>query len=475
MSAALRPYPGYKDSGLPWLGAIPKAWRQLPVRAITRTTNKRGQPELPLLSVYREYGVIDRSSRDDNHNPEGADLSTYKVVSPGDLVLNKMKTWQGSLGISQFNGIVSPAYIVCRVAGDINGKFLHYQLRSRSYIDEYNRISFGVRVNQWDMRYEDFKKINVLLPPPAEQAAIVAFLDAFDRRINRLIRAKRRLIALLGEEKQAIIQQAVTRGLDPHAPLKPSGVDWLGDVPAHWELIKLKHVALVQTGITLGKNYGTVELETHPYLRVANVQAGYLDLRDVATISVPSSEVSTSTLAPGDVLMTEGGDPDKLGRGCLWQGEIAGCLHQNHIFAVRPVQRRLLPEFLVLLMASSHGRIYFQLTAKQTTNLASTNSTTLKKFLLPLPSIKEQRAILDRVACESEGPNAAIAAANAQIRLLQEYRARLIADVVTGKLDVRGVALPVLGEDEPAEPFAAGEDAAIDEAEGDEEPGDADD
>jgi type I restriction enzyme S subunit len=161
MSQKLRPYPAYKDSGVPWLGKVPAHWQRLPIRAFAQVKNERGRPDLPLLSVYRDYGVIQRDSRDDNYNPQGDDLSSYKVVEPGDLVLNKMKTWQGSLGVSAHLGIVSPAYIVCRLSEQTNRRYLHIVLRSRPYVNCYNQLSFGVRVNQWDMRYQDFKQIPV--------------------------------------------------------------------------------------------------------------------------------------------------------------------------------------------------------------------------------------------------------------------------------------------------------------------------
>ena len=220
-----------------------------------------------------------------------------------------------------------------------------------------------------------------------EQSAIARYLDHVNRRIRRAIHAKQKLIALLDEQKQAIIHQAVTRGLDPNVRLKPSGVEWLGEVPEHWEVMRLKNVAQVQTGLTLGKNYGSSVLAEYPYLRVANVQTGYLNLKHVTTVAGPFTEAAGCKLQYGDVLMTEGGDKDKLGRGCIWRGEIEDCLHQNHIFAVRARPCETSSEFLVLLMASGHGRNYFEQTAKQTTNLASTNSTTLRAFPLFLPDI----------------------------------------------------------------------------------------
>ena len=291
---------------------------------------------------------------------------------------------------------------------------------------------------------DQLKYLAIPLPPLPEQAAIVRFLDHADRRIQRYICAQQKLIALLEEQKQVIVNQAVTGQIDvrtgqPYPAYKDSGVEWLGEVPEHWGVVRLKQVAVVQSGITLGKNYGSKALIEQPYLRVANVQAGRLDLSRVATVRVPAAETARSTLEYGDVLMTEGGDIDKLGRGCIWHGEIPDCLHQNHIFAVRPNREVLLPEFLVILMGSAHGRNYFQVTAKQTTNLAATNSSTLGDFRIHVPGVVEQQVILNDITEKCGGHDAAIDCTRRQIPLLHEYRTRLIADVVTGKLDVRNV------------------------------------
>ena len=178
-----------------------------------------------------------------------------------------------------------------------------------------------------------------------------------------------------------------------------------------------------------------------------------LDLTHVKSIDVPPDEAERVTLLSGDVLMTEGGDIDTLGRGCVWRDEIPGCLHQNHIFAVRCRQRVLNPEFLVGLMASQHGRAYFQLTAKQTTNLASTNSTILRAFPVPLPPLEDQLSILHLLSKETDALNNAMRQTEQEIDLLNEYRTRLIADVVTGKLDVRAAAAALPEVD----PLAAGD------------------
>ena len=233
----------------------------------------------------------------------------------------------------------------------------------------------------------------------------------------------------------------------PYRAYRDPGVKWLGQVPEHWQVLRLKDVAAVQTGITLGKDYRNTRTISRPYLRVANVQDGHLKLAHVKSVDVPVSEAEGATLHCGDVLMTEGGDIDKLGRGCVWRNEVHGCLHQNHIFAVRCTRGPMSPEFLVRLMASQHGRMYFELTAKRTTNLASTNSSTLRAFPVPLPFPEEQAAILDVILTQANPLEDAMDRAEMEIELMREYRTRVIADVVTGKLDIReaSAGLPKLG------------------------------
>jgi len=202
----------------------------------------------------------------------------------------------------------------------------------------------------------------------------------------------------------------------------------------------LKAVCRIQSGITLGKDYGGKQTREFPYLRVANVQAGFLSLSAMKKVAVPPDEARRSTLKTGDVLMTEGGDPDKLGRGCVWDGEIGECLHQNHVFAVRPVQSRLDPRFLAAQLGAHHAKAYFQSTAKQTTNLASTNKTKIGQLQVLLPALDEQIEILAAIEKESRPLVDGISRFEREIELLREYRTRLIADVVTGKLDVRDAA-----------------------------------
>lgn len=279
--------------------------------------------------------------------------------------------------------------------------------------------------------------VKVAVPDFNNQVYVAKFLDKKTTQIDTLIAKKERLIELLEEKRSALISRAVTKGLAPDVPMKDSGIDWLGQVPEHWEISRLKFMATLQTGITLGKKYENRSLASRPYLRVANVQNGYLNLEDVAEILLPPEDVGRYELQMGDVLMTEGGDFDKLGRGAVWEAQISGCLHQNHIFAVRPDGRKLNPKFLALLLGSSHGRNYFTYTSQQTTNLACTNSTKLGNFPLVIPPVSEQLKVLGEIRAITEKLDSLVEKTRRSIELLKEYRTALITAAVTGKIDVR--------------------------------------
>lgn len=435
----LRPYSAYKDSGLPWLGTVPEHWEIVPIRGLARPRALRGRPDLPLLSVVRDIGIIPRSEGENNHNPEGADLSTYKVVFPGDLVLNKMKTWQGSLGVSDYFGIVSPAYIVCDLPTWREKRFLHYLLRTRPYIDHYNRISVGIRIDQWDMRYEAFKETPVLLPPHEEQQQIARFIDLQSRRINRLITAKRRLIALLHEQKQAIIHRAVTRGLDPYVRLKPSGIDWLGDIPEHWQVRRIKQVADVVRGKFTFRPRNDPRLYDGPYPFIQTGQVSRAS-KFVTSYNQTLNEkgLAVSKMFPkGTLVMTIAaniGDVAVLTFDACFPDSVVGFIpghivNQDFLYNLFLVMK---PEFLKEAPVNTQGNL---------------NVERVGSALIPLPPVDEQARIANQAEDLTRGITAAIDRALQEIDLLREYRTRLIADVVTGKLDVRGVELPAV-EDE---------------------------
>lgn len=244
-------------------------------------------------------------------------------------------------------------------------------------------------------------------------------------------------MALLKEKRQAVISHAVTKGLDPTVQMKDSGVEWLGDVPAHWSVKRLKFVAVVQTGIAKGKNTTGKEIISVPYLRVANVQDGYLALESIAIIDIEPEQLSRYQLMFGDVLMNEGGDFDKLGRGAIWKDEIQNCIHQNHVFAVRP--HAISPQWLNQVTGSEYAQFYFKGRSKQSTNLASISSSNVMEFPVVLPPDDEQIELLQYIEERSQELDTLKAEAEHSIAVLVERRTALISAAVTGKIDVRGL------------------------------------
>jgi type I restriction enzyme S subunit len=203
-------------------------------------------------------------------------------------------------------------------------------------------------------------------------------------------------------------------------------------IPQGWKLVCMKRIAEIQGGLTLGKQYDGLLIE-RPYLRVGNVQDGYLDLADVSVIELPANVAARVELRPDDVLMTEGGDLDKLGRGHLWKGEIPGCLHQNHIFAVRCFLHKLKPMFLAYVTAAKYGRDYFEATGKKTTNLACTNATKVGEFPIPLPPLTEQESICVYLDEKLDELKRIVTNIESQIATLTAYRKSLIHECVTGQ------------------------------------------
>lgn len=450
----LKPYPAYKDSGVSWLGDVPEHWEIQKLKHLTQFHNGLAfKPSdwkdtgTPIIRIQNLNG-----SEEFNYTTR-QDLPKFLLICPGDLLFS----WSGNRGTSfgpfiwrrPFEGYLNQ-HIFKLDGYKLDTHYFAHLLRAvTKHIEDQTHGIIGlVHITK-----PELGAVCVPVAPFTEQSSIVRYLDHMDRHIRRYIRAKQKLIKLLEEQKQLIIHQAVTRGLNPNVKLKPSGVEWLGDVPEHWEVIPLKSLSTVQSGITLGKQYIGQKLVEFPYLRVANVQEGYVNLSEIKTIKVPIGEVTRSVLQKGDVLMTEGGDPDKLGRGCVWEGQISPCLHQNHIFAVRPDVNRLRPYYLAALLSSQYAKEYFLRTAKQTTNLASTNKTTIGQFPILLPKAEEQDSILQELQKKLAGIEQTVFGVYREISLLREYRTRLIADVVTGKLDVREAAanLPEISDEKEVE------------------------
>ena len=444
----MKRYEAYKPSGTAWFTSVPEPWNILKINALfSQRKEKVSDKDFAPISVTKN-GIMPQletaAKTDDGDN--------RKKVCVGDFVINSRSDRKGSCGVSSFDGSVSLINIVLQPRQELNGHYAHYLLRSQPFSEEFYRNGRGIVADLWTTRYSEMKNILLPVPPRDEQDQIVRYLDWQVSKINRLIAAKRKKIILLKEWKQRRITEVVTHGITPNVPHRDSGIAWIGAIPAHWHCVALKRCAMVKSGITLGKQYpvGT-QLVSVPYLRVANVQDGFVSIETVTNLNVTPEEATQYALPKGCVLMTEGGDRDKLGRGCVWNSEIENCIHQNHIFAVTVNDKLLFNKWLEYVSACDIGRVYFDITAIKTTNLACTNATKVMTFPIPLPPRDEQERItneLNRITCKF---NDARINLEKQIERLQEFRTRLISDAVTGQIDVRGIEIP---DDERAEEFA---------------------
>jgi type I restriction enzyme S subunit len=366
-------------------------------------------------------------SHDENHNFVPDDLSDYKVVREGDLVINKMKAWQGSLGLAPMDGVVSPAYFVfdLKIANRRYGELL---LRTKGYVAFFARASDGVRIGQWDLSVAGMKRIPVVIPPLAEQAAIVRFLEHADRRIRRAIRAKQKLIALLNEQKQAVIHRAITRGLDPDARVKPSGVDWLGEIPEHWDVKKLKWLTRFRNGFAFKpEDWGPAGT---PIIRIQNLN-GSDDFNRTTRTDVPSE----LRIQPNDLLFAWSGNRGTSFGSFVWDREFDGYLNQ-HIFKLahyelnRSYFAHLLRAVTTHVEEQAHGII----------GLVHITKPSLGAIYVPVAPSTEQDEIAAHIDAAVAEIDTAIRNEKTGISLLREYRTRLFDDVVTGKLDVRAAA-----------------------------------
>jgi type I restriction enzyme S subunit len=456
MTAGLKAYPEMKHSGVKWLAGVPEHWEVLPNRALFDEVKDRDHPHEQMLSVTIKHGVIrqatllEDTSKKDSSN---LDRSNYKLVWRGDIVYNKMRAWQGAVGVSDHRGIVSPAYVVQRPRPGLDPRYLHYLLRTPAFAKEAERWSYGITSDMWSLRPEHFKMIYTCVPPLGEQTAIVRYLDYIERRVRRYIRAKQRLIELLEEQNQAIIHRAVTRGLDPKVPLKPSGTEWLGDVPEHWEVRRLR--ATTQMRVSNVDKH-TKEEETPVrlcnYVDVYNND--YISQKiDFMRATATSEEIERFRLACGDVLITKDSEMwDDIGVPALVTQPANDLISGYHLALLRPFTGVLDGRYLFRALQSRAVAYQFHVGAKGVTRYGLSHDD-IESVWLPLPPFPEQLAIVEYVDKANAGIDTAVDRARRQIGLVREYRTRLVADVVTGKLDAREAAANPAEEADKARAF----------------------
>ena len=433
----MTPYPAYKPTGLPWLPQIPEYWEIKKLRTLLSVVSEKGHPDAPLLSVVRERGVIIRNTEDnsENHNYIPDELTNYKYVRKGQFAMNKMKAWQGSYGISNFDGIVSPAYFVFNLK-EVTKNFFNLAIRSKFYVPYFGQASDGIRVGQWDLSIPRMKEIPFAVPPPDEQAQIVRYLDSMTAKINKLIRAKKKQIALLQEHKQAIINQAVTKGLNPNAEMKDSGIDWLGKIPKHWTCCRCKYLfkeinIRSETGeeehLSMSQKLGLIpdsQLDGHHLMSESYIGGKICEENDLV-LNRLKAHLGVFAIAPQRGVVS----PDYT------------ILHIN--------SSKILPRFAEAILTSSSCRSELRVRVRGIVEgFWRLYTDDFYGITLPLPDVDEQQQILhfiDKMGAELDKCKNAY---TSDIFILNEFKDRLISSIVTGQVDICDI--PV-GDFDPAD------------------------
>ncbi|MBS5913798.1 MAG: restriction endonuclease subunit S [Paenibacillus macerans] len=435
-SIALKPYENYKEANLLWLQNVPEHWEIVGNKELWGERNIKNCVDEELLSVTIKSGVIRQKELLKNTSKRdlsNTDKSNYKLVEENDIVYNKMRMWQGAVGKSKFRGIVSPAYIVLKPKKDFNTAYFHYLLRTPDYIEESHRYSYGICDDQLNLRYEDFKRMKIILPPRSEQDQIVRFLDSKLAKINKYIRAKKKLIQALREQKQAIINETVTKGLDPHVNMKPTGIKWLEFIPEGWSCQKFSRVAKVKSNLVNPINYRS-------YYQVSpeNIEKNSGKLLHYKTVRESGIISSNHLFLKGQILYSK--VRPKLNKVTIapFDGLCSADMY--------PIETHLNSKYLLHFMLSD----IFIMQLSETDNrvkMPKINKEELGSIIIVVPPMDVQIDLVQYIEENWGVIDYAINKIENEISLVSEYRTRLISDVVTGKIDVRDIVVEDIKEE----------------------------
>lgn len=459
MIAELKPYAEYKDSGLPWLGKVPGHWGMRRTKVLLRERVEKGFPNEPLLAATQSKGVVRKADYGTRTVTAQKDFHLLKLVEVGDFVIS-LRSFEGGIEVAHSRGIISPAYTVLEPRSKATSGYLRHFFKSPTFISSLTLFVTGIREGQ-NIDYERLSRAFLPLPPDEEQAAIVRFLDHATHRLDKAIRAKRKTIALLNEQKQAIIHRAVTRGLDPDMPFKDSGIPWLGQIPAHWEVMRIKYLLREVDDRSVTGSEPLLSMRMHHGLVL--FAEHFTRPPQAATL------VGFKIVRPGQFVVNR----MQAGNGVIFASTLTGLVSPD--YAVFDPIGDANVDFLGELFRSRKVRAKFRAESKGlgtgSSGFMRLYNDRLGAIHVALPPRAEQCSILTGLAGELSDIKNAISRFEREIELLCEYRTRLIADVVTGKLDVREAAarLPEVENapaDEPelVEMEESGEELAEEEA-----------
>lgn len=428
-------YSEYKDSGIPWIGKIPSHWEVKPIRSFLSQSKELNEDENATLLTLSQYkGVNIRNGNEDSAISAAESLVGYNVVHKGQFVMNIMLAWNGSYGVSDYDGVISPAYAIFNFKDNVCKAYYHYLWRTKAYQDAFKTRSKGIVDSRLRLYPQYFLPFYTSIPPKEEQEAIVAYLDKVTVDIDKAIAAKERIIASLEERRKIIITHAVTHGINPDAPMKDSGIDWLGEIPAHWEVIKLGALGSTVNGVSSDSSYfGT----GYPFVSYSDVYKNFALPKSVTGLanSTPH-EQKIYSVQSGDVFFTRTSETaEEIGFSSVCIDTIPKAVFAGFLIRFRPKRNVLYPLFSKYYFRSSIHRSYFV----KEMNLvirASLSQKLLRGLPILLPPLEEQVKIAEHLEVEVGKINRLIRITFRQIDLLRERKNIIINETVTGKVKV---------------------------------------
>lgn len=419
-------YDSYKDSGVDWLGEVPEKWVVEKLGVLLKEVSDKNHPDLPLLSITRELGIIERDvqNMDSNHNFIPDDLSGYKKIEQGQFGMNKMKAWQGSYGISPYTGIVSPAYYIFKLNPDLNRDFFSLAIRSKLYVSYFGSASDGVRVGQWDLNKTRMRQIRFVIPTLDEQEKIVRFLNNKVSQVDQAIELKQQQIEKLNEYKQITIQNAVTKGLDSNVKMKDRDIDWVKEIPEHWDTKKLKYLVKIRKRI-IGYEGVDVLSITQTGVKVKDITSGE------GQLSMDYSKYQIVNI--GDFAMNH---MDLL-TGYVDISKFNGVVSPDYRVFTNETNL-LTPNYLINILRMGYKQKIFYKYGQGVSMLGRWRlpADNFNNFSIPVPSIAEQNEITEFIDKKVAEIDSAIELETQQIQQLKEYKTILINQAVTGKIKV---------------------------------------
>jgi len=421
-------YPAYKDSGVEWIGEVPEGWELLKSKYLWKEIidlSETGDETILSVSQYKGVNTSENDSRSES-------LIGYKKVKENDLVINIMLAWLGGLGLSNFEGVVSPAYAVYRLTYNNNAKFLHYLYRTNTYLDEFARRSKGVVPSRWRMYTDDFGQVLTLLPSQSEQTRIAQFLDRKTAQIGQAIAQKERLIELLKERRQILIHNAVTRGLNPDVKMKDSGVEWIGMVPEGWEVKRLASFGAFSKGGGISR--AELTEAGSPAILYGDIYTKYdISIKDVFHKISSETAKKAVKITKNLLLLTGSGETiEDIGRCVAYLGERVAFAGGDVIIFKQKGNDSLFLSYAL----NTKGAKSEKARMSKGEIIVHIYGSKLKEIRMPIPPLSEQTriaAFLDRKTAQIA---TAIACKQSEIEKLKEYKATLINSAVTGKIKI---------------------------------------